>query len=188
LKLAVAVMTAVIPLGLLACHDVSDFSTVSGGVYQGSVTSASFVRTGIGGSARMCLTIDAQNLESPSPGTLTTSDGLFHSTPLRSIPEIWADPLSTLNFGEGRIQNVIYVARGNPTEAGAAPDGGGAPTTTSGDVFVVVSFMVSGSIEVRLLRGAPGAPGAVDAGSSSVEPPQIFAVFTLSRKTGSCSF
>jgi hypothetical protein len=189
LKLAVAATIVVaLPIGLLACHDVSDFSTVNGGVYEGSVTSARFIRAGIGGNVSMCLTLDAQNLQASSPGTLSTSEGLFHATPLRSIPQIWSDPLSTLNFGEGRIQNVIYVAHGNATDAGVVKDGGDAVMTLAGDVFVVVSFMVSGMIEVRLLRGAPGAGGAVDAGASSAQPPQVFGVFTLSRMTGSCPF
>jgi hypothetical protein len=182
---------------LVACHDVSSFSTASGGVYEGPVTSASFVRTGIESSALMCLSIDTTQLQS-APGWISTNDGLFKRTPLRNIPQFWQDPLSTFNFGEGRIQNVLYAA------AGAATDAGG-----PGDVMVIISFMVGGNVEVRLVRGAPpftydagtGASGpdaAGDArdgggdakGSSAKDtpPPQIFAVFSLNRVTAPCPF
>jgi hypothetical protein len=147
---------------------VSDFSTASGGFYEGSVTSADFVRAGLGPSVKMCLTIDTDQLQG-SPGVVSTNDGLFHKTSLRSIPQFWQDPLSSFNFGEGRIQNVLYMASGSATDAG-----------TSGDVTVVISFMVGGDVEVRLLRSAPG--------GASAGPPQIFGVFSLSRMTGSCPF
>ena len=65
---------------------------------------------------------------------------------MRPIPQIWQDPLSTLNFGEGRLKNLVYVATASTPFA----DGNG------NDVFVVVSLMQSGDIEVRILRGAPG--------------------------------
>jgi len=146
-----------------ACHDVSSFSTASGGSYEGPISSASFVRAGLG-EPRLCLTIDTTHLQD-TPGTLTTTDGLFQQTALRSIPQLWQDPLSTLTFGEGRIQNVVYVAHGNPLDGGPA-----------GDVFVVISFMNAGGIEVRLLRGAPDAPGS------------LFGVFALTRGSGSCPY
>lgn len=167
----IAVFAATIALLASACHDVSSFSTVSGGSYEGPIASASFVRSGLGKS-RMCLTIDTSHLQD-APGALSTDDGLFHDTPLRSIPQLWQDPLSTLTFGDGRIQNAVYVAHGNPVDRGEA-----------GDVFVVVSFMVSGDIEVRLLRGAPA---AADAGASP-GPPSLFGVFTLSRASGACTY
>lgn len=159
---------------LVACRDVSDFSTSSGHIYEGPITGATFVRAGLGNRVNMCLTIDTGQLQT-TPGALSTDDGLFHETPLRSIPQFWQDPLSTFNFGEGRIQNEIYVAHGNATDA-----------AISGDVFVVVSFMVAGTIEVRLLRGAPGGPSE---GSSGAEaPPVLFGVFSLTRRRESCPF
>jgi hypothetical protein len=95
---------------------------------------------------------------------------MFGKTPMRPIPQLWHDPLSTLSFGEGRVKNLIYVA---------TPSAGN-------DVFVVVSLMQSGDIEVRLLRGAPSLP--VD--GSAPLPPQsnLFAVFGLGRQEGPCSF
>jgi hypothetical protein len=158
---------------LPGCHDISDFSTTSGGIYEGAITSADFIRAGIGPKARMCVAIDTNQLQS-APGLITTDDGLFGGTPLRPIPQYWQDPLSTFNFGEGRIENALYVAHGNKTDAGLA-----------GDVFVVLSFMVAGTVEVRLLRGAPPTGGsAPDAGG----PANMFGVFSLSRSPGSCPF
>jgi hypothetical protein len=158
---------------LLACHDISSFSTASGGIYEGVITSADFVRAGLGTSVHMCVTIDTSQLQT-TPGSIWTDDGLFHETPLRPIPQFWQDPLSTFNFGEGRIENVLYVASGDATDAGLA-----------GDVMVVVSFMIAGTLEVRLLRGAPGAAAG---DSAAAGPPNLFGVFSLSRNPGSCPF
>jgi hypothetical protein len=160
---------------VLACHDLSSFSTASGGSYEGPIESARFVRAGLPGSSRMCLTIDTDHLQD-APGTLSTSDGLFAKTPLRSIPQLWQDPLSTLSFGEGRIQNAVYVAHGNAADGGAASGGG--------DVFVVISFMVSDAVEVRLLRGAPSSGG----GPAPAGPPSLFGVFSLKRASGACTY
>ena len=75
-----------------------------------------------------------------------------------------------MSFGEGRIKNLVYAA---------------APSSDSGgteDVLVVISLMQSKSVELRLVRGAPGA--APEAASAS----PIFGVFTLEREVGACSF
>jgi hypothetical protein len=149
------------------CHDVTRFSN-DGDHYEGSVVEGSFVRTGIGPDAGMCLTIDATHLQD-QPGTITTSDGLFQATALRPIPQIWHDPLSTLTFGEGRTQNLLYVATPRDGDAGAGPD-----------AIVVLSLMQSGEVEGRVLRGAPG-------GAPS-DAPNLFGVFTMKREKGSCSF
>lgn len=157
---------------VLGCHDLSSFSTASGGSYEGPIDSARFVRAGLPGTSRMCLTIDTDHLQD-APGTLSTTDGLFAKTPLQSIPQLWQDPLSTLSFGEGRIQNALYVARGT---AEAASGGG--------DVFVVISFMVSNAVEVRLLRGAPSSGSA----PAPASPPSLFGVFSLNRASGACTY
>ncbi len=94
-------VTALLP-GALACRDLSGFTT-NGGSYEGAVVSADFVRAGIGPTARLCLTLDADHLQD-TPGSVWTSDGLFTAAPMRTIPQIWHDPLSTLSFGEGRTE------------------------------------------------------------------------------------
>jgi hypothetical protein len=165
---------AVVPwlaLGAMGCHDISRFSN-SGDHYEGPVVAGDFLRAGFDASTSLCIVIDTNHLQD-APGTLTSSDGRFAGTALRPIPQIWHDPLSTLAFGEGRVQNFVYVA---------TPD---ADADTGGDVFVVMSLMQSGGLEARILRGAP----AVGAGEpAAAGQANLFGVFTLSRAGGPCSF
>lgn len=161
-------------LGLTGCRDLSRFSS-RGDRFQGTVVKGSFVRSGMSEDARMCLTLDTDHLQD-GPGTITTSDGRFQDVPLRSIPQIWHDPLSTLAFGDGRVQNFVYAASPVSLDAGEAE---------AQDVFVIVSLMQTDHVEVRLLRGAP----QKDAGPP---PPgvasAIFGVFNLDRESGPCAF
>jgi len=150
-------------IGAAGCRNVREFSTGADERFEGGVVKGTFVRAGVGEDTKVCLHLDADRL-SDAPGTLSSSDKQFTRTPLRPIPQVFHDPLSTLSFGEGRSRNLVYAAQG--------ADGH--------DVFAVVSLMESGDVEVRLLRGAPGA----DAG-----PPPVFAVFLLKREKGAaCSF
>jgi hypothetical protein len=152
----------------LGCSDVTRFSN-NGDHYQGNVVAGDFVRAGFDSFASLCVVIDASHLQDSSPGTITSSDGRFQDTPLRSIPQIWHDPLSTLAFGEGRVQNLVYIAT-PVVDADAL-----------GDIVAVVSLLQTGGIEVRLFRGAPG----VDAGPGGTN---LFGVFSLTRQPGQCSF
>jgi hypothetical protein len=161
-----AALVPLVALATTSCHDVSRF-TNSGDHYEGAVVAGDFLRAGFDTSASLCLVIDTNHLQD-APGSVSSSDGRFDRTPLRPIPQIWHDPLSTLSFGEGRVQNLVYVATPN------------VDADTGGDVFVVVSLMQSGGVEARVLRGAPaGGPAAA---------PNLFGVFSLSRAGGSCSF
>jgi hypothetical protein len=169
----VVVAAAALLLGALGCRDLSSFTT-AGGSYQGAVVAADFVRAGVDSGTNLCLTLDADHLQD-APGALSTSDGRFHAVPMRTIPQIWQDPLSTLAFGEGRIKNLVYVATASTPFA----DGNG------NDVFVVVSLMQSGDVEVRLLRGAPA---SVSDGAPSTTAGNLFAVFGLSRQSVPCSY
>ena len=94
-----------------------------------------------------------------------TSDGRFKNTPLRPIPQIWQDPLSTFTFGTGRVKNLLYAITPN-ADAG-----------DSQDMFAVISLLQNDDIEVRLLRSAPG-------GSTNA----VFGVFQLTRQPGPCHF
>jgi hypothetical protein len=165
----VLVLIAVLVVG---CRDLSGFST-HGDRYEGPVVSAAFVRTGVGPGIRMCLTIDTDHLQD-APGDLSTDDGRFQAVAMRIITQIWHDPLSTLTFGEGRLKNLVYVASATmPFSDGNGPD-----------VFVVISLMQSGHVEVRLLRGAPP---RLDGGSLA-STGNLFAVFDLTRQSGPCSY
>jgi hypothetical protein len=161
-------------LGCGACRDLSSFST-GGDNYQGPVIQADFVRAGLGPNVNACLTLDTDHLQD-GPGALSTDDGRFQRVALRPIPQIWHDPLSTFSFGEGRLKNLLYVA----TASTAFGDG------KTDDVFVVLSLMQSGDVEVRLLRGAPGF--AADGGSTAGPSGNLFAVFDLQRGSGPCSY
>lgn len=158
---------------VLGCRDVSEFDTRSGDHFAGTVVLGSFVRSGVAEGTRMCLTLDTTRLQD-GPGALTTSDGRLRGTPLRPIPQLWHDPISTLSFGDGRRQNLVYVV--SPEEDGGA----------GVDLMAIVSLMQSGAIEVRLVRGAPR-EGAADASTAASSAPPVFAVFTLDRQRGGCT-
>jgi hypothetical protein len=165
---------------LAGCRDLSGFSTAKGGSFEGSIIGADFIRAGIpatsdaGVATRLCLTLDTDHLQD-TPGQLSTTDGMFHDAPMRTIPQMWHDPLSTLSFGEGRLKNLVYVV----TASFPLADGGT-------DVFAVVSLMQSGNVEVRLLQGAPRM--LQDAASPMPNGGNLFAVFTLQRSSTSCSY
>ncbi len=153
----------------VGCRDVSGFTTKPNERFEGSVASGNFVRSGVAPDVRMCLSLDTNHLQD-APGSITTSDGRFRATALRPIPQLWHDPLSTMTFGDGRLQNLIYVATSDE-DAGRS------------EVTIVLSLMQSGAIEARLMRSAPGA----DPASSSAHGTPLFAVFNLERESGACA-
>jgi hypothetical protein len=166
---------SLLPLVCVAgCRDLSSFTT-SGAHYEGDVVQGDFVRVGLDATTKACLTIDADHLQD-LPGAISTSDGRFSAVPLRPIPQIWHDPLSTLSFGEGRLKNLVYVA----TASMPFVDGRG------DNVLAVVSLMQAGDVEVRLIRGAPDV--ANDAGAAPNSGSILFAVFDLVRRPGPCSY
>ncbi len=147
---------------LAACNDLSEYSSGKGH-YEGTVTTGTFVRAGFDDIARACVKLDTDRLQD-LPGTIGTSDGRIpKDTPLRPIPQSYHDPVSTLNFGSEREKSLLYAAR----------------TKDGSDAFVFVSLMKGGSIEVRVLRGAPTAAGPGD---------QLFGVFSMQKDRGECSF
>ena len=161
--------------GAVACRDVSRYSSHPGDHYEGDVVQGAFVRSGVNDDAHMCLTLDADHLQD-TPGSITSSDGRFRDAVLRPIPQIWHDPLSTLSFGDGRRQNLVYVA---------TPLAGSGDTQ---DIMVILSLMAEGGVEIRLVRGAPQSDaGPADAGAGATTPP-LFGIFTLERREGTCSF
>src|SRR5215213_7411208 len=93
---------------LAACKDVTRFSTEPGEAYCGQIVKGQFVRTGFAPSVRMRMTFDANRIDT-QPGYISTDDHLFDHAPLRPMPELSSDPLWTLEFGEGREKNLVYV-------------------------------------------------------------------------------
>jgi hypothetical protein len=150
-----------------ACKDVSRFSTEAGESYCGQIVGAGFVRRGFDDKIRMAMKFDADHL-ADAPGLLSTDDGLLAGTPMRPLPEVMNDPLSTLNFGEGRDKNLLFAV--DPAEAANGPT-----------IFAVVSLMHGGDAEVRLMRGAPSAAGA------QTGAPPLFGVFApMTRRPDPC--
>ena len=168
-----AIVLLFAPLALTGCRDLSGFST-HGDSFAGGVTNTGVDLAGVDSSTTLCLTLDTDHLQD-APGSIWTSDDRFHAVPMRPIPQIWSDPLSTLQFGEGRVKNLVYVARASTP----FPDGQG------DDVFIVLSLMQGGDIEARMLRGAPVVAPDGGADSSQVT---VFAVFDTTRQSGPCSF
>ena len=92
---AVALLVASLPL--VGCRDLSGFST-HGDSFSGGVTNTGVDLAGVDASTTLCLTLDTDHLQD-APGSIWTSDDRFHAVPMRPIPQIWSDPLSTLQFG-----------------------------------------------------------------------------------------
>jgi hypothetical protein len=159
-------------VGASGCKDITRFSTAPGESYCGPIVDASFVLRGFPQTHRMRMTFDADRV-ADAPGTLSTDDQLLTNSPLRPLPEVMNDPLSTLNFGEGRDKNLLFAV--DPTDPARGPT-----------IMAVISLMHGGDAEVRLFRGAPIAPGA---GAVAGDGEPLFGVFApLTRQPGQCSF
>lgn len=166
-----AVLLACIALGVLsgvACKDISRFSTGPGESFCGSIIPASFLRQGFGPGVRMRLTLDTDHLDD-APGVIVTDDGKLDSAPLRPIPQLAHDALSTLNFGEGRERNLLF----------------GISTIDGPQALAVVSLLENGDIEVRVLRGSALLPGELP---PPTDGDQLYGVFPLQRQQGTCGF
>lgn len=164
------------------CDDVSRFSTADGEAYCGAVTLGSAFRAGLSPRVQMRLTLDASELDGPEPpGALSTYEPPSEGTPerrlldeaaLRPIAALGHDPLSRLEFGDGRERNAVYAV--SASEPGAE------------SLLAILSLRSDESVEVRLLR-----PGQEPLPSGEPLPPgqrQIFGVFRLTRRSGTCGF
>lgn len=170
-----------------SCRSVSRFDTDGGAAYCGALVSGpafheGFVATAQPPDLRLQLTLDTSQLSGLSetttarPGALTSNDSvkglcatqpLFLNSPLRAIPEVNHDALSTLTFGEGHDDDFFAWT----------------DSTCQGTMLALVSLLRSGDVEVRLFKPAPfPAPEA---------PPEKrpgFALFYLKRSETGCGF
>ena len=158
------------------CSDLSKFQLDDNEAYCGRMVSAplfqsGFVPEGTGPALEMRMHLDVDALTT-APGTLTSDDRnrglcrdndqpLFDEAPLRAIPEVLHDAISTLEFGQGREHSFFaYV-----------------DSTCQGTMLAVVSLMHNKDVELRLFKPAPAA------GSSG------YALFYLQpRETANCGF
>jgi hypothetical protein len=170
-----AAFVASLALAMCAgCKDVDSFSTAPGEAYCGSIVNAGFVTLNLAPTLKMRMTFDADRMAS-FPGELSTDDGFLANAPMRPIEQLFRDPLLTLQFGEGRDKNLVYMV--DPSDVSRGPT-----------VTVILSLLHSGDAEVRLLRGAPITPDASNAPSPGDGVP-LFGVFApLVRQVGRCSF
>jgi hypothetical protein len=149
------------------CRDVSRFSTAPGEAYCGPIVQGEFVRQGFSSSVRLRMTFNADLVgQYDLPGQITTEDGLLRDVWMRPIPQVAHGPLSTLNFGEARENNlVLAVDPSDPTRG---------PT-----IIAILSLLRDGDAEVRLMRGAPPlGPATV----SAADGLQLFGVFSPLHK------
>ncbi len=167
-----------LPLATTACDRISSFDTGPDEAFCGQITLASGYRTGFTPRVQMRMTFDSSKVDSGEPpGTLTTFDAgqdtepqLLTEASLRPIPPLSHDPLSQLEFGDGRDLNLIYAV--SPTSPAAE------------SALAVVSLRADDAVEVRLIR--PGTESGDQAAPVGREP--LFGLFLLRRQDGDCGF
>jgi hypothetical protein len=175
----------------LSCRSLDRFDTKGDAAFCGQLVSApafhdGFVPDGQPGVLllTMKLTLDTSQLSSFSEdkatqiGALTSNDvdkglcspggqALFESSPVRGIPQVDHDTLSTLNFGEGHDEDFFaYV-----------------DSTCQGTMLALVSLLRKGDVELRLFKPAPLPPP----GAGADQRPG-FALFYLKRNEKGCGF
>jgi hypothetical protein len=169
-------------LSALGCHDISRFDTGNGGPYYGAMVSTPSFQDGflpdqVPKSLCLSLTLDTSKLTS-QPGVVSSDDAagglcssqqepLFKNAPLRAIPQVQNDVLSTLEFGEGHEHDFFAWL----------------DSTCQGTALSVVSLMKNGEVEVRLFKPAPLPP----ADANAAQRPG-FALFHLRRELQGCRF
>jgi hypothetical protein len=165
----VAMSVVASAMAICGCKSIDQFTTEPGEFYCGNIVQGPFVRSGFGPGVQLKLTFDADAI-STSPGKLSTDDKLFVDAPLEAIPQIAHDPISTLQFGEGRQRNLIFSVE--PTSAHGGPP-----------ALVFMSLLEGGGAEVRLVRAA-----SLRATAEVVEQAPLFGVFPLNRSREGCKF
>lgn len=153
----------------IGCRDLDRFDTGESGAYCGTIIDSSFTRAGFEPGLALRLTLDVDSL-SIAPGTLSTDDATgpcspqpeFDHAPLRVTPQLFADPLSHLEFGSNRDHNFLAWV----------------DSSCRGSALAVVSMMHTGEVEVRLLRRGEVVDG--------VAQPDQLGVFQLERTD--CAF
>jgi hypothetical protein len=168
---------AVVAWAASGCSTLDRYSTGAGESLCGSVTSTASFRTGLAAGARMRLTLDASQLDGDtSPGSVWTYEPadaenparkLATGAPLRRIPALENDPLSSPDLGGGRDHTRLFAL----TPA----------LQTEEPLLAVLSLRSDDGVEVRLLR--PGVATAAVEGQAA-----IFGLFTLAKQAGTCGF
>jgi hypothetical protein len=155
-----AIFGAVALFLCLGCQGLDRFDTTHGAAYCGQIVDAEFIRsTGPGGFGRMnlCLELDTSKLDS-TPGNITTDDATdgpcapkatFDHALLDVPTELVSDAMSSMEFGDGQIQNLVTWTS----------------STCRGPALAIVSLYRNDRVEVRLMKPPgtdPTAPGAAE--------------------------
>jgi hypothetical protein len=160
--------------GALGCQSIERFDTKGKTAYCGQVVNSSFVLTpvsqgGFDRALQMKLRLDTSQL-SEHPGTITTNDvdggpcngaPTFDAAELVVTTEVLNDPLSSMTFDDGQVQNIIAWVE----------------SSCRGKMLSIVSLYKSNRVEVRLLK-----PG------TSATSRDAFALFRLNRSEHGCTF
>lgn len=178
--LALAIATATAASG---CRTLDRFRLGSNETYCGSMVSAPVFQEGLlpagPPTLRMRLDLDIDDLTG-RPGPITTDDAtpghlglcaplpLFDRAPLRAIPEVMHDAISTAQFGDGRDLNFFAWA----------------DSTCQGTTLNVISLMSDESVEVRVFKPAKLPPP--DAGPDARPGFGLFQLKRIARKD--CDF
>ena len=135
-------------LALAGCHNLDGFTTKPGDAYCGTIIGspfqAGFLLDNEPPDLALALTLDTSKLTS-EPGILSSNvtgicgdQPLFQDVPLRAIPEVDRDALSTLTFGEGHEHDFFAWV----------------DSSCQGTMVTVVSLMKNNQVEMRLFKPA----------------------------------
>jgi len=167
-------------VGAAGCRDIERFDTDGDAAFCGKMVGAPF-QTGFladgaeSETVRMRLEFDVNGL-ARFPGRVSTDDALtglcapeplFRDVRLRAVAEAFHDPISQLDFGDGRERNVLVWI----------------DSTCAGSLLGVLSLMRDDSVELRLFKPAPDP----DDDTPAVDRPG-FAEFRLTRRRDGCGF
>lgn len=177
-------------LTTLSCHSLDRFETKGKTAFCGQLVRAPAFQDGFEPEGQpelvlqMKLTLDPSQLstftedKSTILGRLSSNDSalglcagggqaLFESSPLRGIPQLDHDSLSTLTFGEGHDEDFFAWT----------------DSTCQGTMLAVVSLLRKGDVELRLFKPAP----LPQAGAGPDQRPG-FGLFYLTRNEKGCGF
>ena len=141
-----------------SCRDLDGFDSKPGQAYCGAIGLGifhdGFVADNMPSTTlQLALTLDMSKLSS-LPGQLSSNDPLgmcgtadapqvlFANAPVRAIPEVDNDVLSSLTFGEGHEHDFFAWV----------------DSTCQGTMLAVVSLMKNNQVELRLFKPAPMPP------------------------------
>jgi len=163
----VFVPAGIVVLLLGGCRELEGFSTAPGEVYRGSIVASHGVTVDGGETdidpirdgdvdgdtvddalfpdTTMELTLRVEEFQTSNVARATTSDGLLVDAQFQSVEKLWNDTLSGFSFPSGRLRSGMYFVQASAS----------APAGLAGmEILAVLSLMVDGSVEVRLISGA----------------------------------